>query len=295
MKKGVLYAIGAYGLWGFLPIYWKALQAVPAIQILSHRFVWSFVFLITLILLRSEWRSFKTAVSDPRTILIYSLSACLLAVNWGTYIWGVNAGLVVETSLGYFINPLVSVLFGVFFLKERLRPLQWLPVGLAALGVIYLTFSYGSLPWVALILAFSFGLYGLLKKTAPLGSLYGLTLETAALFIPAVSFLLLTEMQGSGTFGHLGLSTTLLLAFTGVVTALPLLLFASAARSINLSLLGILQYIAPTCQFLLGVLVYDEPFTLERLGGFSLIWIALLIFSFEGMLVRWKSAPTTAS
>lgn len=295
MKKGVLNAIGAYGLWGFLPIYWKALQAVPAIQILSHRFVWSFVFLITLILLRSEWRSFKTAVTNQRTVLIYSLSACLLAVNWGTYIWGVNAGFVIETSLGYFINPLVSVLFGVIFLKERLRPLQWLPVGLAALGVLYLTISYGALPWVALILAFSFGLYGLLKKTAPLGSLYGLALETAVLFLPAGLFLLLSDVQGSGLFGRLDLDTTLLLVFTGVVTALPLLLFASAARSINLSLLGILQYIAPTCQFLLGVLVYNEPFTLDRLVGFSLIWLALLIFSLEGMLVRLKSAPTTAS
>jgi chloramphenicol-sensitive protein RarD len=294
MNKGILYAVGAYLLWGLLPIYWKALQTVPAAQILSHRFVWSFVFLLCLILIRREWREFKHTFSSHKTVLIYALAACLLGVNWLTYIWGVNAGFVVETSLGYFINPLVSVLLGVFFLKEKLRPFQWIPVILAGLGVFYLTISYGAVPWIALVLASSFGTYGLLKKTAPLGSLHGLGLETTILLIPTTLFLLRAEIQGIGVFGHLNGVTTVLLALTGIVTAFPLLLFASAARKINLSTLGILQYIAPTCQFLLGILVYDEPFTFARLIGFGIIWSALIIFTFEGVAVRRRAVQTAA-
>jgi len=183
---------------------------------------------------------------------------------------------------------------GVVFLRERLRPMQWFPVGLAALGVLYLTLQYGSLPWIALGLAFSFGIYGLIKKIAPLGSLHGLSLETGIIFIPALLFLLYTESQGNGSFGHLGWNVTLLLAFAGVVTALPLLLFGLAARSIPLTQLGILQYIAPTVQFLLGIFLYQEPFTVTRLVGFTIIWLALLIFTLEGMYERRKriaSAP----
>jgi chloramphenicol-sensitive protein RarD len=289
MNKGVWSAVGAYLLWGLLPIYWKALQAVPAIQILCHRFVWSFVFLISLILIRGEWASFKRVFTSRKTLLIYTAAACLLAVNWLTYIWGVNAGFVVETSLGYFINPLVSVLLGVFFLKEKLRPFQWMIVSLAGLGVLYLTFSYDGVPWIALILAFSFGIYGLVKKTAPLGSLHGLGLETTILLLPTTLYLLYAQAQGVGAFRNVNTTTTVLLAFTGVVTAFPLLLFASAARRINLSTLGILQYIAPTCQFLLGILVYHETFTFARLIGFVIIWSALILFTFEGMSVRRRT------
>jgi chloramphenicol-sensitive protein RarD len=294
MNRGVLYAVGAYLLWGLLPIYWEALQAVPAIQILSHRFVWSFVFLISLILIKREWDTFKRVFTSRTTVLIYTAAACLLAVNWLTYIWGVNAGFVVETSLGYFINPLVSVLLGVIFLKEKLRPFQWMIVSLAGLGVLYLTFSYGGVPWIALILAFSFGVYGLVKKTAPLGSLHGLGLETTILLLPTTLFLLYEQIQGVGAFGNVNTMTTVLLAFTGVVTAFPLLLFASAARIINLSTLGILQYIAPTCQFLLGVMVYHETFTFTRLVGFAIIWSALILFTFEGISVR-RRAELSAS
>jgi chloramphenicol-sensitive protein RarD len=215
-------------------------------------------------------------------------------VNWLVYIWAVNAGFVVETSLGYFINPLVNVFFGVVFLHERLRPLQWVPFGLAGMGVLYLTITYGSLPWIALALAFTFGLYGLVKKLAPLGSFYGLTMETAILLIPALLFLILADVRSTGAFGHAGLATNALFAFTGVVTAVPLLLFGAAVRKINLSLLGILQYLAPTCQFLIGVLVYQEPFTPSRLVGFSLIWVALLFYTLEGMVERRKASLSVA-
>ena len=251
MNKGVLAGIAAYLFWGFFPIYLKALQVVPSLQIMLHRLVWSFLFVMLLILLRRDWPRFKSSISSPRVLLTYTLTAVLLASNWLIYIYGVNSGQVIETSLGYFINPLLLVALGVIILRERLRPMQWFPVGLAALGVLYLTLQYGSVPWLALAVAFSFGMYGLIKKIAPLGSLHGLSLETGILFIPATIYLFYAESQGIGVFGHQGLSVTILLVFTGVVTALPLLLFGFAARTIPLSLLGILQYIAPIFQFLL--------------------------------------------
>ena len=294
MNRGVLYGVAAYLMWGFFPIYFKALQVVPSLQIMLHRVVWSFLFVMLLILLRREWPRFRDSLRKPRVLLTYTLTAVLLAVNWLIFIYGINSGQVVETSLGYFINPLLSVALGVVFLRERLRPMQWFPVGLAALGVLYLTVQYGSLPWIALALAFSFGMYGLIKKIAPLGALHGLSLETGIIFIPALLFLLYAENQGNGSFGHLGWNVTLLLAFAGVVTALPLLLFGLAARSIPLTLVGILQYIAPTVQFLLGIFLYQEPFTVTRLVGFAIIWLGLLIFTLEGMYERRKriaSAP----
>jgi len=294
MNRGVLYGIAAYLMWGFFPIYLKALQVVPSLQIMLHRVVWSFLFVMLLVLLRREWPRFRDSLRKPRVLLTYTLTAVLLSVNWLIYIYGINSNQVVETSLGYFINPLLSVALGVVFLRERLRPMQWFPVGLAALGVLYLTLQYGSLPWLALALAFSFGMYGLIKKIAPLGSLHGLSLETGIIFIPAFLYLLYAESQGNGSFAHLGWNVTLLLAFAGIVTALPLLLFGLAARSIPLTLLGILQYIAPTVQFLLGIFLYQEPFTLTRLVGFAIIWLALIIFTVEGMYERRKrivSAP----
>ena len=294
MNKGVLLGIGAYALWGFLPIYWKAIQVVPAIQILCHRVVWSLAFVLLLLALLKDWLPLRRALRTPRTLLVYTFSASLLGVNWLTYIWGVNAGFIVETSLGYFINPLVSVLLGVVFLHEKLRPWQWLPVGLAGVGVAYLTISYGQLPWIALVLAFTFGMYGLLKKTAPLGSLHGLSLETAILFLPCLGYLWFAERAGTGAFGHVPAITNILLVATGVVTSTPLLMFSAAARRIHLSTLGILQYIAPTCQFLLGVLVYGEPFSMSRLAGFLLIWAALLVYSLEGVMVRRKAALVAA-
>jgi chloramphenicol-sensitive protein RarD len=290
-NRGVLYGLSAYLMWGFFPIYFKALHSVPALEIIFHRVVWSFLFLAGVLLFRKDWANFKQAVSGPKTLAIYTLAAGLLAANWLVYVWGVNAGFVVETSLGYFINPLLSVALGVVLLREKLRPFQWAPVSLAALGVIYLTVQVGALPWIALALAFTFGLYGLLKKIAPLGSLYGLALETAILLLPSVGYLLFVESRGTGSFGHTGWGGALLLAMAGVLTSIPLLMFASAARRIPLSWMGFLQFIAPTCQFLLGVLVYKEPFTPARLAGFSIIWLALLLFTLEGLWQRRAAYP----
>lgn len=292
MNRGVIYATGAYLIWGVLPIYWKALHAIPALQIISNRIVWTVVFLGLVVVYRKEagamWRALRVRGRLP----VVLLSAGLLAINWLVYIWGVNAGYIVETSLGYFINPLVNVLLGVIFLRERLRPWQWLPVGLAATGVLYLTFNYGALPWIALALAFSFSIYGLVKKTAPLNSLHGLTLETGAMFIPALVYLLWVAGQGDSSILGTNWLTTLLLVLTGVITALPLLLFGLAAQRIPLTMIGILQYIAPTCQFLIGVFIYHEDFSTERLVGFILIWLALILFTFEGL--AWRRAGRRA-
>jgi len=198
----------------------------------------------------------------------------------------VNAGFIVETSLGYFINPLVSVLLGVVILKERIRPWQWVAIGLAAVGVLYLTVSYGSLPWIALTLAFSFGFYGLTKKLAPLNAIQGLTLETGILFLPSVGWLIFSDLTGDGAFLHTGWISDLLMIGAGIVTTVPLLMFASAAKMIPLSMVGILQYIAPTIQLIIGVFVYHEPFSTTRMIGFSIVWFALVIFGIEGWLVR---------
>ncbi|RJP49613.1 MAG: EamA family transporter RarD [Anaerolineaceae bacterium] len=285
MKKGILYGIAAYALWGFFPVYWKLLQHVPAPQLLGHRIAWSFLLLMAVIFVTRQWRDFRTLLNQ-RTIFIYSIAAVLIGVNWLTYVWAVNEDYIVETSLGYFINPLLSVLLGVIILREKLRSFQWIPVGLAAVGVIYLTIVYGQLPWIALTLAFSFGFYGLVKKIAPLSSLYGLTLETGLLFLPALGFLAFSEIRGDGAFTHAGLASDLLLIGAGVVTTIPLLMFASAARQIPLTVVGLLQYIAPTLQFLLGVLVYHEPFDQTRLIGFSIVWLALIIFWVENYLAH---------
>jgi chloramphenicol-sensitive protein RarD len=291
MNKGIINGLAAYALWGFFPIYWKLLHNVPALQVIGHRIAWSFVLLIGVILATRQWQSFRAAARAPKTLAIYSIAAVLLSVNWLVYVWGVNAGFIVETSLGYFINPLISVLLGVIFLRERLRAMQWVPVGLAMIGVLYLTLAYGRLPWIALSLAFSFGVYGLVKKLAPLGSLYGLTLETALVFPIALAYLSFVGAAGSGSFLEQGALTDLLLIGTGAVTSIPLLMFASAAREIPLTMIGVLQYIAPTIQFLIGVFLYHEPFDQSRLIGFGLVWIALIIFWVENYLARRVLVP----
>jgi chloramphenicol-sensitive protein RarD len=294
MNKGFWYAIGAYLTWGMFPVYWKWLEQVPAIQLIGHRIGWSFVMLLGLILVTHQWKKFRTAALTGRVLRIYFVSALLIGANWLIYVWSVNAGYIVEASLGYFINPLFSVLLGVVFLRERLRPLQWLPVGLAAAGVLYLTFVYGSLPWIALSLAFTFGLYGLVKKTAPLGSLYGLTLETGLLFLPALAYLLYVNATGSGAFLHSSPSANWLMVGAGLVTIVPLLMFSSAARQIPLSLVGILQYITPSMQFLLGVLVYREAFSSHQLLGFGIVWLGLIIFWAEGFFAHRAAQPIIA-
>jgi len=290
MNKGILYALGAYIMWGLFPIYWKWLQDVPALQVIGHRIIWSFIMLTIVMLVSRQWTKFRSALT-PRVLGIYSVAGLLLSANWLIYVWGVNTGHIVETSLGYFINPLLSVLLGMIFLGERLRPAQWLPLGLATSGVVYLTVTYGALPWIALSLAFSFGFYGLVKKTAPLGSLHGLTLETGLVFLPALGYLLFAENSGQGAFGHTDLVSVLLMVGAGLVTTIPLLMFASAARRIPLTMIGLMQYIAPTLQFLLGVLIYKEPFTTTRLVGFSLVWIALIFFWAEGLFAYRARKP----
>ncbi len=286
MNKGIWYGIGAYVLWGFFPIYWKFLHEVPALQVIGHRIAWSSLLLAFYILLTGQWQAFRAAAFQWRTIGIYLIAGILLSLNWLIYVWGVNAGYIVETSLGYFINPLLSVLLGVIFLRERLRPMQWVPVGIATLGVIYLTSVYGRLPWIALSLAFSFGFYGFVKKLSPLGSLYGLTLETGIVFPLALIYLAFVGLNGSGAFWHDGPSIDLLLAGTGVVTTIPLLMFASAAKQIPLTLVGLLQYVAPTLQFLIGVFVYKEAFDTSHLIGFAIVWAALIIFAVENYLAH---------
>lgn len=288
MNKGVLYAFAAYGMWGFFPIYFKLLLPVSAMQILTHRVIWSVVFLTIVLFITREAARLRAAV-NRQIIMIYLAAACLLAVNWYIYIWAVNSGFVVEASLGYFINPLVNVLLGVVFMRERLKLWQWIPIGLAAAGVFYMTIAHGRLPWIALMLAFTFGLYGLVKKIAPLGALHGLSLETFILFIPSMAYLVWMERLGSGSFGHLGVVKDLMLMFGGVLTALPLLLFAGAVHRIPLSTMGLIQYVAPTMQFLIGVIIYHEPFDQVRVVGFSLIWAALILYSSSSLWQRRKA------
>jgi chloramphenicol-sensitive protein RarD len=285
MKKGILYGIGAYIAWGFFPIYWKFLHHVPAIQLIGHRIIWSCLLLLVFIVFTKQWDEFRRTITT-KVLRIYTLAAILIGINWLVYVWAVNADFIVETSLGYFINPLLSVLMGVIVLKERLRSAQWIPVILAAIGVIYLTFVYGRLPYIALTLAFSFGLYGLVKKLSPLGSLYGLTIETAILFFPALIYLIAMEANSTAAFLHTGTSSDLLMIGAGVVTTIPLLMFASAAKSIPLWVVGLLQYIAPTIQFLLGVFLYKEPFSHHQLIGFGIVWAALIFFIIENFLAN---------
>jgi len=286
MNRGVLYAASAYALWGLLPVYWKWLRHTPSSQVLCHRIIWSFLTLLFVILLMRQWDGLRRDIFSARVLRAYIGAGALIGVNWLIYIWAVGAGFIIETSLGYFINPLLSVLMGVVILHERLRPGQWAAIALAAAGVLYLSFVYGALPWIALSLAVTFSLYGLFKKIAPLGSLNGLTLETGVLLLPAFVFLAYSGHTGQGSFLRTGALTDVLLIGTGIITTVPLLLFSSAARRIELSLLGVLQYIAPTIQFLIGLLVYHEPFTRDRFIGFCIVWSALAVYAAEGYLSR---------
>ena len=288
MKKGILYGVGAYVCWGFFPIYWKSLHHVKATQLIGHRILWSFLLLFVIILFMGQWGEFRKTFNS-KVIRIYSIAAVLIGINWFVYVWAVNKDHIVETSLGYFINPLLSVLLGVIFLKERLRIAQWIPVILASLGVAYLSYEYGRLPYIALTLSVTFGLYGLVKKISPLGSLHGLTIETGILCLPALIYLIFVQTNNTGAFLHNGLTSDLLMIGAGLVTTIPLLMFATAARLIPLWVVGLLQYIAPTLQFIIGVFIYKEPFSYEQLIGFSIVWTALIIFLVENYLATRSS------
>lgn len=280
---------GAFLIWGVFPIYWKWLAQVPALQIMAHRLAWCFVLVAGYLALRRGPRWWRPLVAQPRLLRLLATSAVLIALNWWLYIWAVNAGHIVETSLGYFINPLVNVLLGVVVLGERLNPRQWLAVAVAAAGVGWLTLQAGTPPWIALALALSFGCYGLIRKVAVVESIPALGLESSILFVPALAYLLWLHARGGGAFGEVGLATDVLLVSSGLVTAVPLVLFAYGAQRIRYSLVGILQYIAPTLQLACGVLLYSEPFTATQAAGFGCIWLALAIYAADG-LARMRRA-----
>lgn len=288
LRSGFWAAVGAFLIWGVFPIYWKQIAQVPALQIMAHRLVWCFVLVAGYLALRRGLRWWRPLAAQPRLMALLATSAVLIALNWWLYIWAVNAGHIVDTSLGYFINPLVNVLLGVAVLKERLNPWQWLAVLVATAGVVDLTLQTGSLPWIALALALSFGLYGLIRKVAVVESIPALGLESSFLLIPAVLYLLWAEHAGVAGFG-LDLKTDLLLLSSGLLTAVPLVLFAYGAQRIPYSLVGVLQYIAPTLQLACGVLLYGEPFTRAQALGFGCIWLALAIYAADGLLRMRRS------
>ena len=290
MRSGIIYAALAFFCWGLFPIYFHALGDVPPLQILAHRMLWSLAFLMVMLLLRRDWK-WLNIVRQPRVFFSFALSAVLLSANWLVYIWSVTNHHVIEASLGYFINPLVNIVLGYLILKERMRPLQWAAIGVAALGVLWLTWQAGTVPWIALFLALSFGGYGLLRKTAALGALEGLSFETLVLFPLAAGYVIWLTMQGQNVFINTASDTTRwLLIMAGPLTAIPLLLFATGARKIPLSILGLLQYLSPTLQFFLGVWLFKEAFSADRLVGFALIWAALALFAGEGLLRRQPAA-----
>ncbi len=296
MRKGLLLAAGCYTLWGLFPVYFHLLHEVPPEQVLMHRMLWSLLLLGSVLTIRGQWGWLRDLLGSPRVIGGFAASAGLLAANWFIYIWAVNHGHVVDSSLGYFMTPLVNILLGALVLKEQLRRSQWLAIGMAALGVLWLTFLSHGFPWIGLSLAITFGTYGLLRKTAALGALEGLSLETLLLFPLAAGYLAYLHLTGQNTFATAPVRLQLWLAAAGPITAIPLIMFAAGARRIPLSLLGLMQYIAPTLQLLLGVLLYQEPFAAERAIGFAFIWTALAVYSAEGLMRYWQSlAPTRAS
>jgi chloramphenicol-sensitive protein RarD len=283
MNAGIVYAALAYTCWGLFPLYFHQLAQVSTVEIVLHRVTWSLVFVLALLFALRRSAALRPVLRSPRQLGLFALSAWLLTGNWLVYIWAVNNGHVIDSSLGYFINPLVYVLLGYAVLGERPRPLQWAAVALATVGVAWLTWQSGRLPWIALVLAGSFGLYGLIRKTAPLGALEGLAVETLLTAPVAVPALLLWTLQGTSTLAHADAPTLGWLLLAGPLTAVPLLLFAAGARRITLATLGLLQYIGPTLQFALGVWVFHEPLQRERLFGFALIWAALALYSAEGL------------
>lgn len=295
-RRGLISATAAFVLWGVMPLYWHLLKSVPSLQIIAHRIVWSALLVAGWLTWRYGRGWLRETLRHPRAAWMLALSGIFIAFNWGLYIWAVNAGHVVETSLGYFINPLLNVVLGVALLGERLNRVQWVSVAIAAAGVLWLTFNYGSFPWIAIALACSFGMYGLIRKIVAVPPVRGLGVESLYLFLPGLAFLLWSESHGQGGFataqsvGGWGMTATGLLVFGGALTAIPLIAFADAVRRIPFSMVGLMQYIAPTLQLLCGVLVFGEPFGSERMIGFAVIWLALAIFAIEGF-VRSRRRP----
>ncbi|KDO28609.1 RarD protein [Saprolegnia parasitica CBS 223.65] len=294
MNTGILYCVTAYVVWGVLPIYWKQLEAVPADQLALHRIVWSFVFLLIVLAIKGEFTALRQEARGWRVFAVYTISSVVILANWMTYIWAVNAGYIVQTSLGYFITPLINVIIGVVVFKEKLRLWQWLAIGAAFAGVLVVAIAYGKFPWVALTLAISFSIYGVVKKQAPLNALHGMTVETGILFVPAVIYLSVVQAKGDGAFLHVSTTDNILIVGAGIVTVVPLLMYASAAQKIPFSLLGMLQYIAPSLMFIMGVAVYNEAFSLVKLIGFILVWVALAVYSVEGFVFQKQQQQQVA-
>jgi chloramphenicol-sensitive protein RarD len=291
-RRGFAYGVAAYLMWGLFPLYWPLLEPAGAVEILAHRISWSLLTMLVLVVASRRLPQLRALFTRHRARNLLTVAAVVIAVNWGTYIYGVNNHRVVETSLGYFINPLVTVLMGVLILRERLRPWQWVALGIAFVAVVGIAIEYGHPPWVALILAFSFGTYGLAKKQAGVEAVESLTFETLVLVPVALGYLL--WLGGSGNFiGH-GVGHSFLLASTGIVTAVPLLCFGAAAIRVPMTTLGLLQYLAPLLQFLLGVTVLDEHMTPMRWAGFGLVWVALLVFTVDAGQYRRRQAQLTA-
>ncbi|MGN9794319.1 EamA family transporter RarD [Streptomyces sp. OZ13] len=282
-RAGLLYGIGAYGMWGLVPLFWPLLKPSGAMEILAHRMVWSLAIVGIALLALRRWGWIRELVREPRKLGLIALAAAVITVNWGLYIWSVNSGHVVEASLGYFINPLVTIAMGVLLLKERLRPAQWAAVGIGLAAVLVLAIGYGQPPWISLTLAFSFATYGLVKKKVNIGGLESLAAETAVQFLPAMAFLVWLGADGSATFGPHGAGHAALLAATGLVTAVPLVCFGAAAIRVPLSTLGLLQYLAPVFQFLLGILYFHEAMPAERWAGFALVWLALTCLTWDAL------------
>jgi chloramphenicol-sensitive protein RarD len=284
--RGLAAAAIAFSIWGMLPLYLRMIADVPVMQVMTQRLVWGCLFGVAWLALRGEVPLMKQALANRSTRWWLCLTAILVSINWLTYIWGVSVHRTVETSLGYFINPLLNVFLGVVVLRERLNPTQWTAVGIAALGVIYLTWSAGHPPWIALVLACTFGSYGLIRKIVKVDALAGFSSETLLLLPFGIAYLVWCELHGTGAMGHMSHGIDLLLLLGGPITAVPLVLFAYGARRIPYSLVGVLQYIGPTLQFLIAVLIFKEPFAGPRVVGFVLIWTALVIYGADGL---WRS------
>ncbi|MFF7071455.1 EamA family transporter RarD [Streptomyces pseudovenezuelae] len=280
---GLLNGFAAYGMWGLVPLFWPLLKPAGAAEILAHRMVWSLVFVAVALVFVRRWAWAGELLRQPRRLALITVAAAVITVNWGVYIWAVNAGHVVEASLGYFINPLVTIAMGVLLLKERLRPVQWAAVGIGAAAVLVLTVGYGQPPWISLTLAFSFATYGLVKKKVNLGGVESLAAETAIQFLPALGYLLWLGSNGDLSFASEGPGHAALLASTGIVTALPLVCFGAAAIRVPLSTLGLLQYLAPVFQFLLGIFYFGEAMPPERWAGFALVWLALTLLTWDAL------------
>ena len=285
---GLIYAFSAYIWWGFIPIFWKQLEHISSAEIVMHRMVWSCVIVLALIVLMRQWREFSVIFSQPKVLLRLFIASALMTINWGVFIWAVNSGHLVETSMGYFINPLINVLFGVLFFAERLRKGQMFALFIAFVGVLYLVLTFGAFPWISFTLAITFALYSVTKKSITVPAAHGMGLETLFFIVPAIAYLIYIEANGSGQFTASAFNASMLV-LGGLFTLIPLLLFAAAAKKVTMTVLGMTQYIGPSLQLLIGVFIYNEPFGSERMIAFGLIWLALAVYSADQIRHRRRS------